>query len=46
MGPEAEAAARFAERVGGLAAIGALGAAYESVHGRSGTLIRPDLTGG
>ncbi|WP_406005194.1 carbamate kinase [Streptomyces sp. NBC_00637] len=44
MGPKAEAAARFVERTGGLAAIGALDAAYEIVHGRSGTLIRPDLT--
>ncbi|MET7481682.1 carbamate kinase [Streptomyces sp. NPDC005538] len=46
MGPKAEAAARFVERTGGLAAIGALDAAYEIVHGRSGTLIRPDLTAG
>ncbi|MFJ5260095.1 carbamate kinase [Streptomyces sp. NPDC088387] len=44
MGPKAEAAARFAERTGGPAAIGALDAAYEIVHGRSGTLVRPDLT--
>ncbi|GGJ06749.1 carbamate kinase [Streptomyces brasiliensis] len=46
MGPKAEAAARFVERTGGLAAIGALDAAYEIVHGRSGTLVRPDLTSG
>ncbi|WP_028800531.1 carbamate kinase [Streptomyces sp. 142MFCol3.1] len=46
MGPKAEAAARFVERTGGLAAIGALDAAYEIVHGTSGTLIRPDLTSG
>ncbi|MEV7326022.1 carbamate kinase [Streptomyces sp. NPDC093970] len=46
MGPKAEAAARFVERTGGLAAIGALDAAYEIVHGRSGTLIRPDLAAG
>ncbi|MFJ9898314.1 carbamate kinase [Streptomyces sp. NPDC091280] len=46
MGPKTEAAARFVERTGGLAAIGALDAAYEIVHGRSGTLIRPDLTAG
>lgn len=45
MGPKAEAAARFVERTGGLA-VGALDAAYEIVHGRSGTLIRPDLTTG
>ncbi|MGW0705908.1 carbamate kinase [Streptomyces sp. NPDC002643] len=44
MGPKAEAAARFVERTGGLAAIGALDAAYEIVHGRSGTLVRRDLT--
>ncbi|MFI9152451.1 carbamate kinase [Streptomyces sp. NPDC053367] len=43
MGPKAEAAARFVQRTGGLAAIGALDAAYEIVHGRSGTLVRPDL---
>ncbi|MET8943979.1 carbamate kinase, partial [Streptomyces sp. NPDC004542] len=43
MGPKAEAAARFVERTGGLAAIGCLDAAYEIVHGRSGTLVRPDL---
>ncbi|MBC2904162.1 carbamate kinase [Streptomyces cupreus] len=42
MGPKAEAAARFVEH-GGLAAIGALDAAYDIVHGRSGTLVRPDL---
>ncbi|WP_225829813.1 carbamate kinase [Streptomyces sp. NK08204] len=46
MGPKAEAAARFVERVGGLAAIGALDAAFEIVHGRAGTLIRPDLMAG
>lgn len=43
MKPKAEAAARFVEKTGGLAAIGALDAAYEIVHGRSGTLIRPAL---
>jgi len=43
MGPKTEAAARFVERTGALAAIGALDAAYEIVHGRSGTLVRPDL---
>ncbi|KUN81625.1 carbamate kinase [Streptomyces bungoensis] len=46
MGPKTEAAARFVERTGALAAIGALDAAYEIVHGRSGTLIRPDLAAG
>ncbi|MCC9711312.1 carbamate kinase [Streptomyces sp. MNU76] len=43
MGPKAEAAARFVSRTGGLAAIGALDAAYQIVHGLSGTLIRPGL---
>ncbi|MFD5075073.1 carbamate kinase [Streptomyces sp. NPDC058371] len=42
MGPKAEAAARFVERTGGPAAIGALDAAYEIFHGGSGTLVRPD----
>ncbi|ULR55469.1 carbamate kinase [Streptomyces deccanensis] len=46
MGPKAEAAALFVSRTGGLAAIGALDAAYEIVHGLSGTLIRPDLPTG
>ncbi|MDF3299139.1 amino acid kinase family protein [Streptomyces tropicalis] len=46
MGPKAEAAARFVAGTGCLAAIGALDAAYEIVHGRSGTLVRPDLTAG
>lgn len=43
VGPKAEAAARFVERTGGLAAIGALDAAYDIVHGGSGTLVRPEL---
>ncbi|MCX4903764.1 carbamate kinase [Streptomyces sp. NBC_00878] len=43
MKPKTEAAARFVERTGGLAAIGALDAAYEIVHGNAGTLIRPEL---
>ncbi|TGZ19761.1 carbamate kinase [Streptomyces sp. S816] len=42
MGPKTKAAARFVERTGGLAAIGALDAAYEIVHGRAGTLVRPE----
>ncbi|MEU9239642.1 carbamate kinase [Streptomyces shenzhenensis] len=46
MGPKTEAASRFVERTGALAAIGALDAAYEIVHGRSGTLVRPDLITG
>ncbi|KIE28548.1 carbamate kinase [Streptomyces sp. MUSC 125] len=45
MGPKTEAVARFVEHTGGLAAIGALDAANEILHGRSGTLVRPDLTG-
>ncbi|MFL5997982.1 MAG: carbamate kinase [Streptomyces sp.] len=44
MGPKTEAAARFVERTGGLAAIGALDAAYQIVHGRSGTLVRRELS--
>jgi carbamate kinase len=43
MKPKTEAVARFVERTGGLAAIGALDAAYEIVHGSSGTLVRPEL---
>ncbi|OIJ68680.1 carbamate kinase [Streptomyces mangrovisoli] len=43
MGPKAEAAARFVERTGALAAIGALDAADAIVHGRSGTLVHPGL---
>ncbi|MFC9927741.1 carbamate kinase [Streptomyces sp. NPDC127190] len=46
MGPKAEAAARFVERTTGLAAIGCLDAAYQIVHGRSGTLVRPELSVG
>ncbi|MEU5274861.1 carbamate kinase [Streptomyces asoensis] len=43
MRPKAEAAARFVDRTGALAAIGALDAAYAIVHGTSGTLVRPQL---
>ncbi|MEU0434403.1 carbamate kinase [Streptomyces sp. NPDC006290] len=43
MRPKTEAAARFVERTGGLAAIGALDSAYEIVHGKAGTLVRPEL---
>ncbi|MCK1819440.1 carbamate kinase [Streptomyces sp. XM83C] len=43
MGPKTRAAALFVERTGGLAAIGHLDAAHEIVHGRSGTLVRPEL---
>ncbi|MEU5896590.1 MULTISPECIES: carbamate kinase [unclassified Streptomyces] len=43
MKPKAEAAARFVERTGCLAAIGALDAAYAIAHGNSGTLVRPDM---
>lgn len=42
MKPKAEAAARFVERTGGLAAIGALDAAHAIAHGTSGTLVRPE----
>ena len=42
MGPKTQAAARFVENTGGLAAIGALDAAYEIVRGRAGTLVRPE----
>jgi carbamate kinase len=42
MGHKTEAAARFVERTGALAAIGGLDAGYEIVHGKSGTLLRPD----
>ncbi|MBK3633449.1 carbamate kinase [Streptomyces sp. MBT97] len=43
MRPKAAAAARFVDRTGALAAIGALDAAYAIVHGTSGTLVRPQL---
>lgn len=43
MGPKAETAARFVKRTGGLATSGSLDAAYEMLHGRAGTLVRPDL---
>ncbi|MFF6994313.1 carbamate kinase [Streptomyces sp. NPDC008313] len=46
MRPKAEAAAKFVERSGALAAIGALDAAYDIVHGTSGTLVRPRLAFG
>ncbi|MGW3356858.1 carbamate kinase [Streptomyces bungoensis] len=46
MGPKTEAVARFVDNTGALAAIGALDAAQEIVHGRSGTLVRPDLAVG
>ena len=40
MGPKAEAACRFVERGGGLAAIGALGAAERVLAGDAGTAVR------
>ncbi|MFG2310867.1 carbamate kinase [Streptomyces sp. NPDC048566] len=46
MRPKAEAAARFVERTGGPAAIGALGAAYAIAHGTTGTLVCPRLAFG
>jgi carbamate kinase len=48
MGPKVEAACRFAERTGGLAAIGALDDAEAILAGRAGTQIRvePATAGG
>ncbi len=43
MGPKVDAACRFVERTGHLAAIGALGHAGEILAGRSGTLITTTL---
>jgi carbamate kinase len=40
MGPKVEAACRFAERTGGLAAIGALGDAAATLRGERGTRVR------
>ena len=40
MGPKIRAACRFAERTGGLAAIGSLAEAPAILDGRSGTRIR------
>jgi carbamate kinase len=40
MGPKIDAACRFAERTGGLAAIGALSEATAILAGRSGTRVR------
>lgn len=42
MGPKAEAAARFVERTGGLAAIGSLDHIPGLLNGTTGTLVRPD----
>ncbi|HVS84747.1 MAG TPA: carbamate kinase [Gaiellaceae bacterium] len=39
MGPKVEAACRFAERTGGVAAIGALGEAVAIVAGEAGTIV-------
>jgi len=41
MAPKVEAACRFAERTGGVAAIGALTEAEEVLAGRKGTIVRP-----
>ena len=41
MGPKVEAACRFVEATGGLAAIGSLEQAAEILSGTSGTLVRP-----
>ncbi|HEY6960280.1 MAG TPA: carbamate kinase [Gaiellaceae bacterium] len=40
MGPKVEAACRFAERTGGIAAIGALEQAVDIVAGRAGTIVK------
>jgi carbamate kinase len=42
MGPKVEAACRFVERTGGVAAIGALQDAAPLLSGSRGTIIRPD----
>lgn len=42
MGPKVEAACRFVEQTGGLAAIGALGSAAEILAGSAGTRVTPD----
>ena len=39
MGPKVEAACRFAERTGGMAAIGSLTEAADVLAGRAGTLV-------
>jgi carbamate kinase len=41
MAPKIEAAARFVERTGGFAGIGALAAAAEVLRGAAGTIVRP-----
>ena len=45
MGPKVEAACRFAERTGNVAAIGALGELPDIYAGRSGTTIRMNTNG-
>jgi carbamate kinase len=42
MGPKVEAACRFVERTGGIAAIGALDRCTDLLAGRAGTQVRPD----
>ncbi len=42
MGPKVEAACRFVERTGGIAAIGSLGDATRIVAGTAGTTVMPD----
>ena len=44
MGPKAEAAARFAESTGGLAAIGALDQAGALIAGSAGTIVRSRIS--
>lgn len=41
MGPKVDAACRFAELTGGMAAIGALGSAAAMLRGESGTVVTP-----
>ena len=43
MGPKIDAACRFVERTGGIAAIGALDDAVQILAGKAGTTIRRDL---
>jgi carbamate kinase len=44
MGPKAEAAARFVEATGGIAAIGALADAFEMLRGEAGTRVTVSRT--
>jgi carbamate kinase len=44
MGPKIEAACRFVEQTGNVAAIGALDDAFDLTSGRGGTMVVPDVT--